>query len=49
MVDECINLWKDKAMYYKFSQAAIKNTHEKFSTEKEAKSLYNLYTNLVSN
>lgn len=39
-------LWKDEIKYFKFSEAAIKNSHNKFTNECEAYALCQLYINI---
>lgn len=41
------SLWKDKVNYSRFSQAAISNSHNNFSNEREADQLCKLYVNII--
>jgi glycosyltransferase involved in cell wall biosynthesis len=47
MANACVALWKDEDLYFKYSEAAIRHSHEKFSTTAEAKKLHDLYTSLL--
>lgn len=43
LAEETIKLWKNKELYFLFSQNAIAYVNENFSTEKEIEKLTNLY------